>query len=50
MCQCYGEQTVAKMSELRREFRKVGVEYRVVKNTLIKQALKDLAGADRLNH
>ena len=40
--------TVAKMSELRREFRKVGVEYRVVKNTLIKQALKDLAGADRL--
>jgi len=40
--------SVAKMSELRREFRKVGVEYRVVKNTLIKQALKDLAGADKL--
>jgi large subunit ribosomal protein L10 len=40
--------TVAKMSELRREFRKAGVEYRVVKNTLIKQALKDLAGADKL--
>ena len=40
--------SVSKMSELRREFRKVGVEYRVVKNTLIKQALKDLAGADKL--
>ncbi len=39
---------VAKMAELRREFRKVGVEYRVVKNTLIKKALKDLAGADKL--
>jgi len=39
---------VAKMAELRKEFRKVGVEYRVVKNTLIKKALKDLAGADRL--
>jgi large subunit ribosomal protein L10 len=40
--------SVAKMAELRREFRKVGVEYRVVKNTLIKKALKDLAGADKL--
>jgi large subunit ribosomal protein L10 len=40
--------SVSKMSELRREFRKVGVEYRVVKNTLIKQALKDMAGADKL--
>ncbi|NTW69769.1 MAG: 50S ribosomal protein L10 [Chlorobiaceae bacterium] len=40
--------SVAKMAELRSEFRKVGVEYRVVKNTLIKKALKDLAGADKL--
>jgi large subunit ribosomal protein L10 len=40
--------TVMKMAELRGEFRKVGVEYRVVKNTLIAKALKDLAGADRL--
>jgi large subunit ribosomal protein L10 len=40
--------SVAKMAELRREFRKVGVEYRVVKNTLIKQALKNQAGADKL--
>ena len=40
--------SVAKMSELRNEFRKAGVEYRVVKNTLIKKSLKDLAGADKL--
>ncbi len=40
--------TVTKLAELRGEFRKVGVEYRVVKNTLIAKALKDLAGADRL--
>ncbi len=40
--------SVAKMSELRNEFRKVGVEFRVVKNTLIKKALKDLACADKL--
>ncbi|MEI6847444.1 MAG: 50S ribosomal protein L10 [Chlorobiaceae bacterium] len=40
--------SVAKMAELRREFRKVGVEYRVVKNTLIKKALEDLGVADKL--
>ena len=40
--------TVAKMSELRNEFRKSGVEYRVIKNTLIKKALRDLDGADKL--
>jgi len=40
--------SVGKMAELRGEFRKVGVEYCVVKNTLIKKALKDLAGADKL--
>jgi len=40
--------SVARMSELRNEFRKVGVEYRVVKNTLVKKALSDLAGADKL--
>ena len=40
--------SVAKMSELRNEFRKAGVEYRVVKNTLIKKALQDLDGADKL--
>ncbi len=41
--------SVAKMAELRREFRKVGVEYRVVKNTLIKKALRDQEGADKLD-
>ncbi|ABL64298.1 50S ribosomal protein L10 [Chlorobium phaeobacteroides] len=40
--------SVAKMAELRNEFRKAGVEYRVVKNTLIKKALRDLSSADRL--
>ncbi|NMW22464.1 MAG: 50S ribosomal protein L10 [Chlorobiaceae bacterium] len=40
--------SVAKMAELRREFRNVGVEYRVVKNTLIKKALKELGAADKL--
>lgn len=32
---------VASVSKLRREFKKVGVEYKVVKNTLIRHALKD---------
>jgi len=33
--------TVEEVSKLRGEFRKSGVDYRVVKNTLVKQALKD---------
>jgi len=33
--------TLEQVSKLRVEFRKSGVEYRVVKNTLVKQALKD---------
>ena len=32
--------TVAERNELRREFQKTGVKYRVVKNTLIKKAMK----------
>jgi large subunit ribosomal protein L10 len=32
--------TVADVSKLRDQFRKSGVEYRVVKNTLVKQAIK----------
>lgn len=32
---------VASVSKLRTEFRKLGVEYKVVKNTLIRHALKD---------
>ena len=43
--------TVENVTKLRAEFRKAGVDYRVVKNTLVKHALKDapyksaLAGA-----
>lgn len=33
--------TVEQVSKLRVEFKKSGVEYRVVKNTLVKQAIKD---------
>lgn len=40
--------SVAKMAELRAEFRKAGVEYKVVKNTLIRKALADMEGADKL--
>jgi large subunit ribosomal protein L10 len=40
--------TVAAVTKLRDEFRKSGVEYRVVKNTLVKQALKDKAWANVL--
>ncbi len=39
---------VAKMAELRNEFRKAGVEYKVVKNTLVEKALKNVEGGDRL--
>jgi len=39
---------VAKMAELRREFRKAGIEYKVVKNTLIRKALKNVEDADKL--
>ena len=34
--------TVEHLTKLRAEFRKVGVEYKVVKNTLVKHALKDV--------
>src|SRR5579863_7351627 len=33
--------TVERVSKLRAEFRKAGVEYKVCKNTLVNQALKD---------
>ncbi len=39
---------VASVTKLRDEFRKSGVEYRVVKNTLVKHALKGQAAADKL--
>jgi large subunit ribosomal protein L10 len=40
--------TVAEETELRREFRKSGVEYNVVKNTLARKALEQLTGYDRV--
>jgi len=38
--------TVAEETELRREFRKSGVEYTVVKNTLARKALEQVQGYD----
>jgi large subunit ribosomal protein L10 len=40
--------TVEEETELRREFRKAGIEYRVVKNTLAKKALERVSGYDRV--
>ncbi|HMK38109.1 MAG TPA: 50S ribosomal protein L10 [Bacteroidota bacterium] len=38
--------TVEQATELRREFYRAGVEYRVVKNTLIQKALEQVTGYD----
>lgn len=40
--------TVEQATELRREFRKSGIDYRVVKNTLIRKALESATGYDRV--
>lgn len=40
--------TVEEATELRREFRKSGVDYRVVKNTLIRKALESATGYDKV--
>jgi large subunit ribosomal protein L10 len=40
--------TVEQMTELRREFRRSGIRYRVAKNTLIRKALQELGGFDSL--
>lgn len=40
--------TVAEETELRREFRKSGVEYTVVKDTLARKALEQVTGYDRV--
>lgn len=40
--------TVEQATKLRSEFRKAGVEYKVTKNTLVKQALKGLAYTEKL--
>ena len=41
--------TVDKVTKLRAKFRAAGVEYKVVKNTLVKQAIKDEAWASKLD-
>ena len=38
--------TVEEATELRREFRKSGIQYRVVKNTLMEKALEGVGGFD----
>jgi len=40
--------TVEQVTELRREFRKSGVQYRVAKNTLIRKALENVTGFDKV--
>lgn len=45
----YNGMTVEAVTKLRDEFRKSGVEYKVVKNTLVKHALKGKAFSDKLN-
>lgn len=40
--------TVEDVSQLREEFRKSGVEYKVVKNTLVQRAINDLPYAEAL--
>lgn len=40
--------TVEQITELRREFRKAGVQYRVAKNTLIRKALQEIGGYDQV--
>ncbi len=44
----FSKVTVAEETELRREFRKSGIEYNVVKNTLARKALEQLTGYDRV--
>ncbi|MGA2622335.1 MAG: 50S ribosomal protein L10 [Bacteroidota bacterium] len=41
--------TVEEINELRREFRKSNVDYRVVKNTLVRKALEGVSGYDKVN-
>lgn len=40
--------TVEEVNELRREFRKSGIEYRVIKNTLVRKALENAGGYDKV--
>lgn len=41
---------VASVTRLRNEFRKSGVEYKVIKNTLVRHALKDTKFVDQLGN
>src|SRR5215475_589340 len=45
----YKGMNVETVTKLRASFRKAGVEYKVVKNTLVKQALKESAYHGKLN-
>jgi large subunit ribosomal protein L10 len=40
--------TVEQATDLRREFRKSGIDYKVVKNTLIQKALESASGYDKV--
>ncbi len=40
--------TVEQINELRREFRKANIDYRVVKNTLARKALESVTGYDKV--
>ncbi len=40
--------TVEQVTELRREFRKSDIDYRVVKNTLMRKALESITGYDKV--
>jgi large subunit ribosomal protein L10 len=45
----YKGMTVEQATKLRASFRKAGVEYKVVKNTLVRQAIKDTSYAKKLD-
>src|SRR3984957_18465025 len=45
----YKGMTVENATKLRAAFRKAGVEYKVCKNTLVKQAIKDLPYVSKLS-
>jgi large subunit ribosomal protein L10 len=45
----YKGMNVENLTKLRADFRKAGVDYKVVKNTLVKQALKDSAYSGKLD-
>jgi len=45
----YKGMTVEELTKLRAQFRKAGVEYKVVKNTLVKHALKDASFKQKLD-